>query len=96
VDNDPAVVAEGKGRRARLHPEVAALAGHLGLRIVVREVRIRRPGSPRYGGWYRSGRTRSSTFSPDAGPGTYRIKARLRNTVNGATSGFSRVLPVRF
>jgi transposase len=41
VDNDPAVVAEGRGRRARLHPEVAALAGHLGLRIVVLE-----PGRP--------------------------------------------------
>jgi hypothetical protein len=29
-------------------------------------------------------------------PGTYRFKARLRNTVNGATSGFSPVLSVRF
>jgi hypothetical protein len=35
-------------------------------------------------------------LQPDAGPGTYRFKGRLRNTVNGATSGFSPVLSVRF
>jgi transposase len=41
VDNDSSVVASGKGRRAVLHDQVAALAGHLGLRIVVLE-----PGRP--------------------------------------------------
>jgi hypothetical protein len=41
VDNDSSLVASGKGRRAVLHHEVAALAGHLGLRIVVLE-----PGRP--------------------------------------------------
>lgn len=41
VDNDPSIIASGKGPRARLHSEVAALAGHLGLRISVLK-----PGKP--------------------------------------------------
>jgi transposase len=41
VDNDSSIVAAGVGRRAILHPEVAALCGHLGLKIVVLE-----PGRP--------------------------------------------------
>src|SRR6266540_956895 len=41
VDNDSSIVATGVGRRAVLHPEVAALCGHLGLKIIVLE-----PGRP--------------------------------------------------
>jgi transposase len=41
VDNDTSIVADGVGKRAVLHPEVAALCGHLGLRLVVLE-----PGKP--------------------------------------------------
>lgn len=41
VDNDSSIVADGVGKNARLHPEVAALCGHLGLRIIVLE-----PGRP--------------------------------------------------
>jgi transposase len=41
VDNDSSIVASGKGRRAVLHDEVAALAGHLGLKVIVLE-----PGKP--------------------------------------------------
>ncbi len=37
IDNDSAAIASGKGRHARLHDEVAAVAGHLGLKIVVLE-----------------------------------------------------------
>jgi Integrase core domain len=37
VDNDSSIVAGSVGRNARLHPEVAALCGHLGLRIIVLE-----------------------------------------------------------
>ena len=39
VDNDPSIVATGKGRRARLHDEIAALFGHLGARVIVLEPR---------------------------------------------------------
>ena len=41
VDNDTSIVADGVGKRAVLHPEVAALCGQLGLRLVVLE-----PGRP--------------------------------------------------
>lgn len=41
VDNDPSIVASGVGRNAILHPEVAALCGHLGMRLIVLE-----PGKP--------------------------------------------------
>jgi transposase len=41
VDNDSSIVASGVGRRAVLHPEVAALCGHLGMRLIVLE-----PGKP--------------------------------------------------
>jgi len=41
IDNDSAAIASGKGRNAVLHAEVAAVAGHLGLKIVVLE-----PGRP--------------------------------------------------
>lgn len=41
VDNDTSIVAAGVGRQAVLHPEVAALCGHLGMRLVVLE-----PGKP--------------------------------------------------
>jgi Mu transposase, C-terminal domain/Integrase core domain len=41
VDNDASIVADGVGKRAVLHPEVAALCGQLGMRLVVLE-----PGKP--------------------------------------------------
>jgi transposase len=37
IDNDSAAIASGKGRTAVLHDEVAAVAGHLGLKVVVLE-----------------------------------------------------------
>jgi hypothetical protein len=41
VDNDSSIVADGVGRDARLHPEVSALCGHLGMRLIVLD-----PGKP--------------------------------------------------
>jgi transposase len=41
VDNDASIVADGVGKRAVLHPEVAALCGQLGMRLVVLD-----PGKP--------------------------------------------------
>jgi transposase len=41
VDNDASIVADGVGKRAVLHREVAALCGQLGMRVVVLE-----PGRP--------------------------------------------------
>jgi transposase len=41
VDNDSSIVATGVGRNAVLHPEVAALCGYLGMRLIVLD-----PGKP--------------------------------------------------
>jgi len=41
VDNDSSIVADGVGKRAVLHPEVAALCGYLGMRLIVLD-----PGKP--------------------------------------------------
>jgi transposase len=41
VDNDTSIVADGVGRNAVLHPEVAALCGHLRMKLIVLE-----PGKP--------------------------------------------------
>jgi transposase len=39
VDNDPSIIASGRGRTAVLHHEIAALFGHLGARVIVLEPR---------------------------------------------------------
>jgi len=41
VDNDSSIVASGVGKHAILHPEVSALCGHLGMRLIVLD-----PGKP--------------------------------------------------
>lgn len=41
VDNDSSIISGGVGRRAVLHPEVAALCGHLRLKLIVLD-----PGKP--------------------------------------------------
>lgn len=41
VDNDSSIVATGVGKRAILHPEVSALCGYLGMRLIVLD-----PGKP--------------------------------------------------
>ena len=41
VDNDSSIIASGVGRNAILHPEVSALCGHLGMKLIVLD-----PGKP--------------------------------------------------
>jgi transposase len=41
VDNDSSIIASGAGPTAVLHPEVAAMCGHLGMRLIVLD-----PGKP--------------------------------------------------
>jgi hypothetical protein len=41
VDNDSSIISGGVGKRAVLHPEVAALCGYLGLKLIVLD-----PGKP--------------------------------------------------
>jgi streptogramin lyase len=55
----------------------------------VHDVQIRRPGSSTYGAWRTATRSTSATFTPDAGPGTYAFRARLRDSATGKAIGYS-------
>jgi plastocyanin len=52
------------------------------------DVEISRPGQP-FVPWQTGVTTHSAAFVPDAGSGQYKFQARLRNTANGNTSGWS-------
>ena len=52
------------------------------------DVQIRRPGAA-FVGWKTGVTSRTASFTPDAGTGTYSFRARLRNIANGATSNYS-------
>jgi plastocyanin len=53
------------------------------------DVQIKRPGVPGWTNWRTGVTTLSSSFTPDAGNGTYKFKARLRNTTNNTHSQYS-------
>ena len=44
------------------------------------DIQIKRPGIPGWTNWRTGVTTLSDAFTPDAGNGTYKFKARLRNT----------------
>jgi streptogramin lyase len=48
----------------------------------VSDIQIKRPGSPSFVTWLSGQTGTSADFSPDAGPGTYAFRARLRLGVN--------------
>jgi plastocyanin len=52
------------------------------------DVQIRR-GSGGFVNWQNGVTTMSAVFTPDAGTGVYKFRARLRNTAGGATSAWS-------
>ena len=53
------------------------------------DVQILRPATSVWADWQPGTAATSASFTPDAGLGTYRFRARLRNTANGHTSGWS-------
>ncbi len=53
------------------------------------DVQIRRPGSGAWGRWMSGQTIAASSFAPDAGPGLYGFRARLRSETNGAFSRYS-------
>jgi len=55
------------------------------------DVQVARPGSAGFTDWLTGATTKRGTFSADAGPGTYWFRARLRNSVSGASSDWSPV-----
>jgi uncharacterized repeat protein (TIGR01451 family) len=61
---------------------------------IVQDVQVKPPG----GSWVRWVRGQSTTlqatFAPDAGPGTYSFRSRIRNVTNGARSRFGPPVPI--
>lgn len=55
----------------------------------VLDVEIQRPGLLSFTSWQSGITTPSGTYRPDAGPGTYQFRARLRSTANGAATDWS-------
>jgi hypothetical protein len=55
----------------------------------VSDVQVSRPGPTLYADLLTGTSNPSTTFTPDAGVGTYAFRARIRNTGNGASSGWS-------
>jgi plastocyanin len=53
------------------------------------DVQIKRPGSTAFVDWKPAQTVSSTTFTADAGAGTYTFRARLRNTGNAKSSGWS-------
>jgi HYR domain len=58
------------------------------------DVQVRRPGTTAYADVQPATSEPSATFTPDAGAGTYYFRSRLRNTNNGASSGWSSPKPI--
>jgi plastocyanin len=61
----------------------------------VADVRIRRLGSTAFVAWKTGQTLASATFVPDAGPGTYSFKARLRNPAAAKASAFSPAVAIQ-
>ncbi len=61
------------------------------------DVQILRPGSATFAAFRQGETVASAGFMPDAGPGRYEFRARLRNTATGKASGWSppAILEVR-
>jgi hypothetical protein len=53
------------------------------------DAQVRRPGATAYADLSVATADPSAAFTPDAGVGTYLFRARIRNTGNGASSGWS-------
>jgi uncharacterized repeat protein (TIGR01451 family) len=50
------------------------------------DVQIRRPGTSTWRSWKTGQTSRSAVFTPDAGAGTYRFRARMRNVAGGSAA----------
>jgi plastocyanin len=57
----------------------------------VADVQVKRPGATRYVMWKKGVTSRSASFTPDAGAGSYLFRARLRKPANGTHSTYSPV-----
>lgn len=58
------------------------------------DAQILRPGAADWADWQTGVTMVGADFVPDAGPGTYSFRARLRNTANGAASDWSPAVSI--
>jgi hypothetical protein len=58
------------------------------------DVEVQRPGASGFVAWQTGVRTRSASFTPDAGAGSYAFHARLRKTANSAATDWSPTVTV--
>jgi hypothetical protein len=58
------------------------------------DVQVKRPGAASYTNWMPATTATTARFLPDAGPGGYSFRARLRDTTTGAASGYSAGLAI--
>ncbi|MDP9341544.1 MAG: hypothetical protein M3Q23_05430 [Actinomycetota bacterium] len=58
------------------------------------DVQIQRPGSTSFVNWMTNQTAASASFVPDAGTGTYKFRARVRNTGNSAASSYSTAVAI--
>ena len=55
----------------------------------VADIQVLRPGSSEFEDWLIGQTEFKGSFTPDAGPGTYEFRARVRSLATGAASGYS-------
>jgi hypothetical protein len=53
------------------------------------DLQVKRPGATVYADLAAGTAAPSASFTPDSGVGSYSFRARIRNTSNGASSGWS-------
>jgi len=58
------------------------------------DVQILRPGSTQWQDWNTGGQSGKGVFTPDAGPGTYSFRARLRDISTGDATGYSPLVSI--
>jgi hypothetical protein len=91
----------GSSMKVKVPMDVAPRQGGVGTRFKVTwgshrtrgdrvyDVQVMRPGSPGFEDWRTGVHRAGSEFVPDAGPGVYVFRSRLRNADTGMASGYS-------
>jgi len=60
----------------------------------VSDIQVQRPGSSAWVSWLLGQTATGATFVPDAGLGTYSLRARLRNSANGRSTAYTEPMSI--
>jgi uncharacterized repeat protein (TIGR01451 family) len=88
----PLKVAPGSGTTAT--PFTLTWASSSAPAGFVFDVQVKRPGATGYANLFTAQTTPSGTFTPDAGPGTYSFRARMRKPAVGKKSAWSNAVSI--